>query len=224
MQVSSQMVIAGAGGHAQVVIEAVRTQGRWIVAALTDPLILGQVMGVPVVGTDLELPRLRNQGLAAALVGVGSVKRPTLRIRLFARLREIGFVMPSICHIRATVSPTVELGEGTVVLAGSVINPQTTIGRNVIINTASVVEHDCQIGDHVHIAPRAVIGGGAIIGERAHIGMGAIVLQGRKVGENAVVGAGAVVNRDLPPNTVCVGVPAKPIRDLKDDDEPRDEH
>lgn len=217
MQVSSQLVIAGAGGHARVIIEAVRTQGRWIVAALTDPVIHGQVLGVPVVGTDLELPRLRQQGLAAALVGVGSVDRPTVRVRLFERLRELGFTLPSVCHVRATVSPTATLGEGTVVFAGAVVNPQAAVGRNVIVNTGAVVEHDCTIGDHVHVAPRAVLGGDVVVEAQAHVGMGAIVLQGRRIGEGTVVGAGAVVNRDLPPHTICVGVPAKPIRELNDE-------
>jgi len=211
------MVIAGAGGHARVLIEAVRTQGRWIVAALTDPIVQGQVMGVPVVGTDQELPRLCQQGLTAALVGVGSVRRPTVRVQLYDRLREIGFVLPSVCHIRSTVSPTAELGAGTVVLAGAVVNAQAVLGRNVIVNTGAVVEHDCTIGDHVHIAPRAVLGGDVVVEPQAHVGMGAIVLEGRRIGAGTVVGAGAVVNRDLPPNTVCVGVPAKPIRSLTDD-------
>ncbi len=210
MQVSSQLVIAGAGGHAKVIIEAVRTQGRWIVAALTDPVVRGQVMGVPVVGTDQELPRLRQQGLAAALVGVGSVKDPTLRVQLFERLLKIGFVPPSVCHLRATVSATAELGAGTVVFAGAVVNAQAVIGQNVIVNTGAIIEHDCTIGDHVHVAPRAVIGGEAIVGTKAHIGLGAIVLQGIRIGEGAVIGAGAVVHRDVPPNVVVVGVPAKP--------------
>jgi sugar O-acyltransferase (sialic acid O-acetyltransferase NeuD family) len=217
MQVSSQLVIAGAGGHAKVIIEAVRTHGRWIVAALTDPVIRGEVLGVPVVGTDEELPRLRQQGLAAGLVGVGSIRLPTLRVELFQRLREVGFVLPSVYHFRATVSPTAEVGEGTVVLAGAVINAQARVGRNVIVNTGAIIEHDCVIGDHVHVAPRSVVGGGAAIEARVHVGMGAIILQGRRVGEGTVIGAGAVVNRDLPPNTVCVGVPARPVRELADE-------
>lgn len=46
------------------------------------------------------------------------------------------------------------------------------------------------------------------------IGGGAIILPGVSVGENSVVGAGAVVTRDVPPNTVVAGNPAKPLRTL----------
>ncbi len=217
MQVSSRMVIVGAGGHARVLIEAVRSKGRWIVAALTDPVVKGEVLGVPVAGTDEVLPELRVQGIAAALVGVGSVGRPMHRVRLFDRLVELEFTLPTVCNARADVSPTVELGDGTVVLAGTVINSQAVIGRNVIVNTGAVIEHDCRIGDHVHVAPGAVLGGGAVVEPEVHVGIGAVVLEGRTIGRGTVIGAGAVVHRNMPPNSLCVGVPAEPIREFDDD-------
>lgn len=46
----------------------------------------------------------------------------------------------------------------------------------------------------------------------AHIGAGSIVLPGVTIGEGCSVGAGSVVTRDLPPWTICVGVPCKPVR------------
>jgi maltose O-acetyltransferase len=49
------------------------------------------------------------------------------------------------------------------------------------------------------------------IGANAWLGGGAIVLPGVTVGENAVVGAGAIVTKDVPPGTVVVGNPARPI-------------
>lgn len=52
------------------------------------------------------------------------------------------------------------------------------------------------------------------LGDNVWLGGGAIVLAGVTVGENTVVGAGAVVTRDLPPNVVAVGNPARPIRQL----------
>ncbi|MBN1342753.1 MAG: acetyltransferase [Phycisphaerae bacterium] len=219
MRVSSHMVITGAGGHARILIETVRSEGRWIVAALTDPAVKGEVLGVTVEGADDVLPLLRERGVSAALVGVGSVGKPTRRVRLFQRLTELGFTLPSVCNHRAHVSPTVTLGDGSVVFAGAVVNSQAEIGRNVIINSGSIVEHDCRIADHVHVAPGAVLGGAVTIEPEVHIGMGAVVLQGRTIGRGTVIGAGAVVLRDMPPNSLCVGVPAVPIRQLDDDDE-----
>ena len=52
------------------------------------------------------------------------------------------------------------------------------------------------------------------IKKNAWIGAGAIILPGVTIGENAIVGAGSVVTHDVPDNTVVVGNPAKPIREL----------
>lgn len=53
-----------------------------------------------------------------------------------------------------------------------------------------------------------------VIGNNVWLGGGVIVLGGVTIGENTVVGAGAIVTRDLPPNVVAVGNPARVIRVL----------
>jgi maltose O-acetyltransferase len=52
------------------------------------------------------------------------------------------------------------------------------------------------------------------IGDNAWLGGGAIVLGGVSIGENAIVGAGAVVTKDVPPNSLVVGNPARVVRSL----------
>jgi len=89
------------------------------------------------------------------------------------------------------------------------------LGVNVIINSGAVVEHDCVVGDHVHVATGAHLAGAVRIGAGAHIGIGATVKQGIAIGANAVVGAGAVVVKDVLPDTLVVGVPARLFRKSK---------
>jgi maltose O-acetyltransferase len=55
-----------------------------------------------------------------------------------------------------------------------------------------------------------------VIEDNVWIGGGAILLPGVRIGRNAVVGAGAVVSRDVPPNTVVVGNPARVIREIEE--------
>jgi maltose O-acetyltransferase len=53
------------------------------------------------------------------------------------------------------------------------------------------------------------------IGSGVWIGGGAIVLPGVTIGDGAVIGAGSVVTRDVPPETLAVGNPARIVRSLK---------
>ena len=54
-----------------------------------------------------------------------------------------------------------------------------------------------------------------VIKRKAWIGAGAIILPGVTIGENAIIAAGAVVTKDVAPNTIVGGVPAKYIRNIK---------
>ena len=86
---------------------------------------------------------------------------------------------------------------------GVVINHKAVIGNNVVIHQNVTIGDDGKSLD----AP--------IIEDNCKISAGAIVIGGIRVGKNSVIGANAVVNKDIPPNSVAVGVPAKVIKQLK---------
>jgi acetyltransferase-like isoleucine patch superfamily enzyme len=60
----------------------------------------------------------------------------------------------------------------------------------------------------------ADIFGRITIGNNVHIGVDAIIMPGVTIGDNVVVGAGAVVTRDIPANSIAVGVPARVIKSI----------
>jgi sugar O-acyltransferase (sialic acid O-acetyltransferase NeuD family) len=205
----------GAGGHARSVIELLRLQGKWDFVGLLDenPMLAGvSVMGVPVLGGDDLLAHLWSKGQRFVFNGLGSVGSTRLRRMVYERALSLGYEFVSAVHPSATVSPSVSLGQGTMIMAASVIGVDARIGNNVVVNTAAVIEHDCRIGDHVHVASGAVLGGGVEVAAGAHIGIGAVIRQGIRVGCDAVVGAGACVVKDVEDSAVVVGVPAKPLR------------
>ena len=112
----------------------------------------------------------------------------------------------------AIVSPTAEIGEGSVVCAGAVITVDIKIGRHNIIDVNSTVGHDAVLEDFVTLYPSVNVSGNTLIKSGVELGTGTQVLQGLTVGENAIVGAGAVVIRDLPSDCTAVGVPSKVIK------------
>lgn len=208
-------LLLGSGGHAKVVIEIFQKNDDIDIVGLIDkdPANIGkQVLGVPVIGTDAQLTDLFQSGVDHALVAVGGTGDNFLRLKLFDRLKKIGFQFVNAIHPSAIISKATVFGSGNTVMAGCIINAGAAIGDNAIVNTGSIIEHDCRIGSHVHIAPRAVIAGGVVIGELTHVGMGAVVIQGRKIGRNALIGAGTVIIEDVPDNAVVVGNPGRIIK------------
>jgi UDP-perosamine 4-acetyltransferase len=215
MALAAKVVGLGAGGHAKVVIEALRFDPAIELVGLLDPRpeLRGQlVLGVPVLGGDDQLAALRGQGVSYFFIGVGGADCLAVRRRLFGAALDTGLEPVTAIHPRAWVSDSVTVGRGITVLASAVVNACVRLGDNVVVNSGAVVEHDCAIGDHAHVAPGACIAGGVSVGEATLIGMGACVRQGIRVGSHAVVGAGAVVIRDVPDGTVVVGVPASTLR------------
>jgi UDP-perosamine 4-acetyltransferase len=206
-----RIVGLGAGTHAKSVLEAIRSSGRFDVAALVDDddaRVGSDLLGVPVVSSE-ALERLRAEGVTQAFVGVGGVGSSSARLGLFERLLDAGFELPSIVHASAVVSPWATLGRGVQLLAASVVNAEAEIGDGAIVNTGAIVEHDCRIGAHAHVAPGARLAGLVTVGEGAHVGIGAIVIETVQIGDDALVAAGAVVLRDVPDGARVAGVPAR---------------
>lgn len=211
----TKIIGLGAGGHAKVVIEILQLIGNYELVGLLDPiqeLWDIEVLGVPVLGADDLLAELYDQGVRWAFIGLGTVGNSQSRVKLYERICQQGFRLVQAIHPQAIISPSVQMGDGPTVMAGSVINAKAVLGNDVIINTGAIVEHDCLLGDHVHIATGAQLAGGVKIGDCTHIGMGASIRQGITIGSGVVVGAGAVVVKDVASNSIIAGVPAGPLQ------------
>jgi sugar O-acyltransferase (sialic acid O-acetyltransferase NeuD family) len=205
----SPIVVYGAGGHAKVILDILEREGRYQIAGLLDDdphLQDCEFFGYPVLGSGEALEEIRDSGVLGAIIAVGDNET---RGRLAARVQITGLRLITALHPAATISRGVEIGVGSALMAGVVINADSIIGDNAIVNTSATVDHDCHVGACVHLSPGVHVAGGVRIGHHAHLGIGAVVLPGLSIGHHATIGAGSVVSRDLPPEAVAVGVPAR---------------
>lgn len=95
-----------------------------------------------------------------------------------------------------------------------VIGEQTNVQDNTVIHCDAGIP--TRIGDRVTIGHAAVVHG-ATIGDRCLVGIGARALNGSVMGEGSWLAAGSVLpeGREIPPWTLAMGTPAKPVRDLR---------
>ena len=213
MNTTLPVILIGAGGHAKVLIDALRLQSIEIFGIVdADVNKNGQeLMGVPIVGGDEEVMKY-SQKQVRLVNGIGSTRVSLLRHQIFVNFKNKGYQFEMVIHPSSVIASDVELSEGVQVMAGAIIQTGCKVGANTIINTRSSVDHDCQIGSHVHISPAAVISGGVVVGEGAHICTGAVIIQGIRIGVNSLVAAGAVVIQNVPNDITVAGVPARELK------------
>lgn len=196
----NRLVIIGASGHGKVIADIAVKNGYVEIVFLDDNESLTECAGFPVVGKSCLASEIDGD----KIIAIGNAK---IRERIQSTIKTVTLIHPA-----AVVSRRVEIGEGTVVMAGVVINSDAVIGRGCIINTGASVDHDCVIGDFVHVSVGAHVAGTCHIGERTWIGAGATVSNNVNICSDCIIGAGAVVIKDIDKPGTYVGVPVEKIK------------
>jgi UDP-perosamine 4-acetyltransferase len=196
-------------GHAKVLADLLADIPGFTAIGLVDDFPENRerrLRGLAILGGGDALSELRARGVDGVMLGFGEASG---RLEAIERVRAAGLELPLLVHGSAVVSASAVVGAGCQILAGAHVGADARLADGVLINTHVVVEHDARLGAGSVVAPGVVLAGRASVGAAASIGAGATILPDVVIGEYAVVAAGAVVTRDVAPNSVVVGVPAR---------------
>ncbi|MDA9578178.1 acetyltransferase [Gammaproteobacteria bacterium] len=188
------IVLIGGGGHCKSVIDVLEQEGQFKIEGIMDkPELLGNsVLGYSFIGVDNDMPKLAKK-YKYALITVGQIESPLLRIKLFDLAIKSGFTLPKIVSPLAYVSKHASIGNGVVVMHSAVVNANASIGDNCIINTKALIEHDCLISKHCHISTNATINGGSRVESGCFVGSNATTKELVTISENSFINAGSLV-------------------------------
>ena len=191
------ILLVGGGGHCIACIDVIEAEGVYDIRGVVSATVPTEnLMGYPGVGTDNDLPQLlRSSNLA--LVTVGQIKNPQIRIRLFDLLKHLGARLPVIISPKGYFSKHSSIGEGSIVMHRAVVNASVKIGKNCIVNSQALLEYSVVVQGHYHISTGVLLNGNVTIGKGSFVGSGTVIKEGVSVGENVVIGAGQVVLRDV---------------------------
>jgi len=209
------MLVIGAKGFAKEILEVLHqlkmTEGTVFYDDVNDFLPEDKVHDLfPILKKMSEARNYFSTHDSKFTIGIGN---PILRKKIKDQFENIGGEFTSL------ISPFAKIGhygnviaKGCNIMTGSVITSNVKLHTGVLINLNCTIGHDSELGCFVELSPGVSISGNCNIGDYANIGTNATVLPNVTVGKNVVIGAGAVVTKDIPDNSVAVGIPAKIIK------------
>ena len=148
-------------------------------------------------------------------IDLGIRFRRVLAPRIF---KSCGKNFKAFHHVKLSFGYNLEVGDDVVVHRHVLLDDR---GGIRIGNGASVSDF-VNVYSHSHdiVDGREVRTPATVIGDRVRITYHATVLAGVTLGENSMVGTGAIVTKDVPPNWVAIGIPARPVKEKPEREKP----
>lgn len=170
-----KIILIGGGGHCHSVIDVIEQENRYEIIGIVDTKenIGKKVLDYKIIACDDDLETI-FLSCKNALITVGQIESNKIRVKIYNKLKEIGFNLPVIISRLAYVSKYSSIEEGTIIMHHALVNANTKIGKNCIINTKALIEHDCIVEDNCHISTASVINGGVIVKNDSFVGSNSV--------------------------------------------------
>jgi sugar O-acyltransferase (sialic acid O-acetyltransferase NeuD family) len=187
-----KIILIGGGGHCKSCIDVIEQEGKFLIAGIIDKnTSITSLFGYQILGNDNDLEKLISD-YKYALIAIGQIKSPNIRINLFNHIKSLGFKLPSIVSPRSYVSKNATLGEGTIIMHDALIIAGANVGNNCIINSKALIEHDAIVEDHCHVSTGSIVNGGSNISYGTFLGSGAITKENVKTKDFDFIKSGSV--------------------------------
>lgn len=207
------LCIYGCGGMGREIADLAGRMDKWEKIIFIDDNINNRLVDeLSVLSLEEALAQYEKSNMDF-IVAAGE---PSSREFLYKKLDENKLTYITLAYPDFVLSKFSSVKNGTIIHTGATITVNVHIGKGCLINKHVVIGHDVNISDYTVISPNVTVGGDVEIGSNCYIGSGAIIRNGIKIGEDSIIGMGAVVLKDVEPNSVMVGNPAKFIRENKD--------
>ena len=179
----------GAGGYGRSVAEAVLMAGQFNLVGFLDDgaLTRGETeWDLPMLGPATAFENYADKA-THAVVAIGN---NVLRQNLFTQLQVAGFVLPSVIHPKAIVSPRAQLGLGVTVMAGAIVGTEAMLSQGAIVNCGAVVEHHAQVYEFGHLGVNSCMAGGSMLGALAWMQAGSAIGYGVQIAAGTILRPG----------------------------------
>jgi acetyltransferase EpsM len=198
-----KIILLGAGGHAAELRDYIRYTN--IHQPRPTMEVVGFIDDDP--GTHAHygfkepyLGPIKEHQVVDGVYYLMAIANLSYRQPIIERFLAEGAKFTGLIHPTALISPSAEIGEGTVISHNASVGPKVKIGRFNMLNSRCTIGHDTVMGDYNFISPQVALSGNTKLGNGNLIGTNACTIPGITIGNNNKIGAGTTVFKPVGDN------------------------
>lgn len=193
---SVQVVVIGAGGFAEEIIDYLRVLPSVVLVGIVDDHLRGEapaaLRGSPFLGTLQAAMYAHPQ--ARFVVAAG---RPAFREESCEQVLAAGRELFTLVHPTAIVSPDAELGPGCVLAPFSIVNAGAKLATGSVLNVFCSVGHSARVGAYTVLSPYAAINGWGQTGRACFLGTRATIYPRVRIGDRCEIDTHSYAKADV---------------------------